>query len=179
MKIRVYGPCGSGKSYFSKKLAKALSITLYVTDNMIWNRSINEKFSREDREKNLDQVLALESWIIEGAQYKWSFNSFLEADIIIHIDPRPLRLTQRVTWRYVKMKFGIETFNYTQSLKELFEMYVQNHEYYKETKHDFDHRIKARGLNTILLKDSDLNDSVTSMIIRKFEEIDQQIDCCR
>lgn len=171
MKIRVYGPCGSGKSYFSKRLANALSIELYETDNMIWNRRISEKYSREDRDSNLHKVLACESWIIEGAQYKWSFESFSEADIIIHIDPRPLRLTQRVTWRYVKMKFGIETFNYTQSLNELFEMYVQNYEYYKETKHDFDKRITDRGLNTILLRDSKLNGDIISMINSKFEEV--------
>jgi len=153
-RIRVFGPCGSGKSYLTSKISKQLNLIHYETDNMIWNRKENIKYTRDKRNKNLKDIMSKESWLIEGAQYKWSFESFQEADLVIYIDPKPSRLYSRIISRFIKMQINPMDYNYKQSLKELFEMFIQTREYYKTTRDDFVGRIEAVSTEVLILNDS-------------------------
>jgi len=170
MKIRIYGPCGSGKSYLADKLAKTLQLSFYQTDNMIWNRDRQGKFSRSDRQDNLERILDKDMWIIEGAQYKWSFESFLQADWIIYIHPRPTRLFYRVTSRFLKMQLGLEGHNYKQSPRDLLDMYKQNRTYYKQTHKDFLRATRALDHKMILINQSDLTTDLLDQIRRARHE---------
>jgi len=136
MKIRIIGACGSGKSYVAKALSHRLNIEYFETDNMIWNRRIMQKFSLEDRDRNLRDILEKDKWIIEGAQYKWSFESFRRADFIFIIKSSAIKRDMRVLKRFLKMRIRPEEFNYIQSIKELCEMIIQNWEYDKRTYYD-------------------------------------------
>ena len=142
MKIRIFGPSGSGKSYAAKQLSRVTGIKYYETDNMIWNREIEEKYSREDRNSNLLRIMKNENWIIEGAQFRWSFESFEDADVVYIIEP-PLWLIQyRVLRRYLRMKMSTEKFNYVQNFNELIEMIKQNNRYYKKVRFELRECIK-------------------------------------
>lgn len=153
-KIRIYGPCGSGKSYLAKDLADLTGFACYETDNMIWNRKTCMKNSRCQRDRLLHHTMALEAWIIEGAQYKWSFESFIEADLVIFVDPPPLKLLTRVVKRYIKMQWRPDAYNYRQTLGELLHMLKQNRTYYKTTRSDFISKSKVHRLQLIHMRDS-------------------------
>lgn len=48
MKIRIIGSCGSGKSTLARELSKRYDIPYYEIDNMIWDRSSdNRKYPEE------------------------------------------------------------------------------------------------------------------------------------
>lgn len=129
MKIRIIGACGSGKTYLAKKLSKTLEIKYYETDNIIWDRKINQKRPLESRNHILAEIIAKESWIIEGAQYRWSSESFDAADIIIVLNPHPFVRESRVVRRYLSMQFGIGSHHYRQNFRELIDMIKQNREF--------------------------------------------------
>lgn len=64
-RILVIGCPGSGKSYFSKKLAKKTGLPLCHLDMLFWN-SDRTTVSREVFLERLEKVLDTEEWIIDG-----------------------------------------------------------------------------------------------------------------
>lgn len=165
-KIRVYGPCGSGKSFLSKNISRIMGIQHFETDNMIWNREENIKYNRDGRNDNLKKILNMDSWLIEGAQYKWSFESFVEADLIIFLDPNPIKLISRIIYRFIKMQIKPSHYNYKQSFQELIEMLNQSLDYYRTTKHDFLKRIEGLSTHMIKLKDSKIENQTLQEVLK-------------
>ncbi len=133
MKIRIIGPCGSGKTFTAKALSEQFEIPFYETDNIIWDRKENKKYTLEIRNEKLRNILFMENWIIEGAQYKWSFESFEKADLIVVLNPYPVIRNLRVIKRFIEMQLGLKQYNYRQSWTELIEMFKQNREYDRST----------------------------------------------
>jgi adenylate kinase family enzyme len=154
MKIRIIGPCGSGKTYVSKRLSEKLQIQYYETDNIIWNRNENKKYSIDVRNDLLNEILVLEDWIIEGAQYKWSFESFEKANIIYILKPSALKRDLWVLKRFISMQLGLKTYHYKQSLKELLEMLIQNAQYDKESFDDIIKRTEVFKDKRIIVNDN-------------------------
>ena len=146
MKIRIVGSCGSGKTFLAKYISEIYNIPFFETDNMIWNRVVNEKFSLKERNERLINVINLDHWIIEGAQYKWSSESFEIADLIIILNPHPIVRNYRVIKRFIEMNLGLKQYNYKQSWTELIDMNKQNCKFDKET-------FKTILLNTEIYKD--------------------------
>ena len=64
-KIIVIGSPGAGKSTFSKKLAKHTGLKLYHLD-MIWHKPDRTNVTREEFDCRLNDIIAEESWIIDG-----------------------------------------------------------------------------------------------------------------
>ena len=64
-KIIVIGCPGSGKTTFSKKLAEKTGVALFHLD-AIWHKADRTHISREEFDERLGELLALESWIIDG-----------------------------------------------------------------------------------------------------------------
>ena len=84
-RILVVGCPGSGKSVFSKKLAKAAGIPLIHLDNIKW-RSDRTSISKEEFDQILSKVLEQPEWIIDG-NYNRTYEMRIQAcDTVIFLD---------------------------------------------------------------------------------------------
>jgi adenylate kinase family enzyme len=64
-KAIVIGCPGSGKTTFAEKLRDKTELTLFYLD-AIWHKADKTHISREEFDARLGEILALESWIIDG-----------------------------------------------------------------------------------------------------------------
>ena len=64
-KIIVIGCSGSGKTTFAEKLRDKIGIELFYLD-AIWHKPDRTHISREEYDARLSEILALDSWIIDG-----------------------------------------------------------------------------------------------------------------
>lgn len=64
-KVIVIGCPGSGKTTFAEKLHQITRLPLYYLD-AIWHKPDRTHISREDFDRRLVQLLALDGWIIDG-----------------------------------------------------------------------------------------------------------------
>ena len=85
-KIMVFGKPGSGKSTLSKSLAAATGIKLHQLDSIVY-KSNGEMVERKTYDRQHEDILSSNSWIIDGFGPVDSFNLRLEAaDTLIYID---------------------------------------------------------------------------------------------
>ncbi|MDH5600192.1 MAG: adenylate kinase [Gammaproteobacteria bacterium] len=85
-KIAVFGKPGSGKSTLSKNLAAATGVTLHQLDSIVY-KSNGEVVDRKIYDRQHEEILSSNSWIIDGFGPIDSFNMRLEAaDTLIYID---------------------------------------------------------------------------------------------
>ena len=85
MKITVFGCCGSGKTYFSKKLQSVLKIPLISLDSIYWLQ--NWKHISEDAFlTRMELEIKKDNWIIEGLYHKSIETRIENSDIIIYLD---------------------------------------------------------------------------------------------
>lgn len=80
-KILVTGNAGSGKTTYSKTLAKNLNLDLYGLDSIVWKPGW-QKASAEEKKHKIQNLIERESWIIDGV----SGQAFLAADTIYFLD---------------------------------------------------------------------------------------------
>ena len=64
-KIIVIGCPGSGKTTFAEKLREKTGLPLFYLD-AIWHKPDRTHISREEYDARLSEILALDSWIIDG-----------------------------------------------------------------------------------------------------------------
>ena len=64
-KAIIIGCPGSGKTTFAEKLQKCTALPLYYLD-AIWHKPDKTHISREEYDARLTEILALDSWIIDG-----------------------------------------------------------------------------------------------------------------
>lgn len=64
-RVIVIGCPGSGKSTFARKLAEITRLPLFHLD-LIWHMPDRTTLSREHFDKELDEILATDRWIIDG-----------------------------------------------------------------------------------------------------------------
>lgn len=74
---------------------------------MFWDQSENTyvRASENLRAEKLDKILFNDSWVIEGAYYKWLDQSFECADIIVILNPPYVKRQWRIFVRFLKRKF--------------------------------------------------------------------------
>ncbi len=104
-KIAVFGKPGSGKSTLSKSLTSVTGIQLHQLDSIVYKKN-GDLVDRETYDKAHENILAADSWIIDGFGPMASFNKRLEAaDTLIYIDlPYPVSYWF-VTKRFLKGLF--------------------------------------------------------------------------
>ena len=84
-KIVVIGCPGSGKSYFSKQLAKSLNIPIYHLD-MIWHKPDKTNITKEEFKDKVNEIIAKNYWIIDG-NYQSTLEQRIQAcDTIFLLD---------------------------------------------------------------------------------------------
>ena len=64
-KIIVIGCAGAGKTTFSEKLRDSIGLPLFYLD-AIWHRPDKTHIPRDEFDEKLGEILALDSWIIDG-----------------------------------------------------------------------------------------------------------------
>lgn len=84
-RILVVGSPGAGKSTFSKELAKITGLPLYHLDKLYWKENW-EKPSHDEWEKILDEVIELDSWIIDGNYASTMEKRIARATIVYFLD---------------------------------------------------------------------------------------------
>lgn len=97
-------------------------------DNVVWERLVSGdiKRSTNDRNEKLNEIIRLDSWIIEGVHHKWVAKSFEESDAIIFLDTELSVRRLRIIKRFAGQKLGYEKSNYNPTFKILKDLYTYN-----------------------------------------------------
>ena len=96
-KILVIGPGGAGKSTFARKFGERLAIDVVHLDAHYWRPGWVET-NAADWEKKIDEIIAGESWVMDG-NYSGTLQKRLQAcDTVVFLDlPRSV-----CAWRVIK-----------------------------------------------------------------------------
>ncbi|QKS70658.1 DNA topology modulation protein FlaR [Paenalkalicoccus suaedae] len=136
-RIHIIGSVGSGKTTLARSLEKKYNTKHYELDNVVWERHKcgDRKRSYPHRDRCLEEIIATESWIIEGAHSNsWVNRSFEAADLIIFLDT-PYTIRQvRILKRFVRQVLRLETANYTPSFNMLIDMFKWNRIFERDSK---------------------------------------------
>ena len=84
-KILLLGCSGSGKSTFAVKLHDATGLPLFHLDN-VWWRPDRTHISRDEFDAKLEELLELDSWIIDGDYSRTYERRIAACDTIIFLD---------------------------------------------------------------------------------------------
>ncbi|MFB4169425.1 shikimate kinase [Virgibacillus sp. JSM 102003] len=139
-KIHIIGSVGSGKTTLAKKLAAKLEVPFYELDNVVWKRHKAGDIirSEKEREEYLNTLVNSDAWIIEGVHNEeWVSKSFQNADMIIFLDTSYATRSYRIMKRFILQKLGLETSNYTPTLKIFFKMFKWNRRFEENGKPNF------------------------------------------
>lgn len=84
-KVIVIGCPGSGKTTFSEKLRDKTGLHLFHLDS-IWHRADRTHISREEFDKRLAEILALDSYIIDGNYSRTQETRLADCDTVFLFD---------------------------------------------------------------------------------------------
>lgn len=84
-RVIIIGNCGSGKSYFSKKLSKITGLPLVHLDKIYWLGN-KETLSKEEFDLKLKSELEKDEWIIDGNYNRTIRNRLDYCDTVIYFD---------------------------------------------------------------------------------------------
>ncbi|CEG26171.1 AAA family ATPase [Bacillus sp. B-jedd] len=129
MKIRIIGSVGSGKTTLARLLSRQLDIPFYELDNVVRERlpSGDRRRTEEEMGECLDEILHMDSWIIEGVHNEnWTYETFRQADVQVYLDPPYSTRIYRITSRFILQKLGLEKANYKVTNDMLFKMFKWN-----------------------------------------------------
>ena len=84
-KVIVIGCPGSGKTTFAEKLAKKSGLPLFYLD-AIWHKADKTHISREEFDRRLGEILALDAYIIDGNYSRTVERRIAAADTVVLFD---------------------------------------------------------------------------------------------
>jgi adenylate kinase family enzyme len=131
-RIHLIGGPGSGKSYIAAKIAATYGIAAHDLDDLFWDARAPTYGTRADKDQRNQALLALaarDSWIIEGAYYRWVAPSFARADLIIVLTPSVWRRDWRIMKRFMLRAVGRAHAKKTETLASQWGLIVWNHTY--------------------------------------------------
>jgi adenylate kinase family enzyme len=127
-KIHIIGSVGSGKTTLARELSAQYGIPHYELDNVVWERGTDGDRRRTEQERGvlLQEIVALEGWVIEGVHHTWIKESLIQADQIILLDPPYSQRTSRIIKRFIKQKLHLEKANYKPTFAMFRKMFKWN-----------------------------------------------------
>ena len=87
-KIIVIGCSGAGKTTFSEKLRDSIGLPLFYLD-AIWHRPDKTHIPRDEFDEKLGEILALDSWIIDGNYSRTLERRMAACDTVFFFDLPP------------------------------------------------------------------------------------------
>ena len=110
-RIHIIGGPGSGKSYAAQKLSERLNCETLDLDAIYWDKNVERDWihaDESDRDRELLEFVAKNSWVVEGSYYRWLEPSFKLADRIYVLKPSVWLRDVRIIRRFFRRKFGLE-----------------------------------------------------------------------
>ncbi|WP_335871894.1 DNA topology modulation protein FlaR [Bacillus sp. 2205SS5-2] len=156
-KIHIIGSVGSGKTTLAKTLASTLGTPYYELDNMVWKRSKiggDIRNTERERDQQLNEIVATDEWIVEGAHHDWVKPSLDRADRIIFLNVHVTIRVFRIIKRFVKQILRLEKANYHPSFQMLVKMFKWTIDFEKERKKEVEKLIYQYEDKVIVLKDN-------------------------
>lgn len=101
-RVLVLGCPGSGKSYFSKKLAMKTGLPLTHLDNLYWNKD-KQACTREELIEKLLPILETNEWILDGNYHHTLDIRVVKATHIFFLD-----LSREECIKGMKERIGVE-----------------------------------------------------------------------
>lgn len=157
MKIYIIGPTGSGKSTLSRFLSKKHKIKEYELDLLVYDDE-NGHIKRpvEVREEMFNKILKKKSWIIEDVGRDVFKEGRKQADIIYYINVPRIEVYRRNIMRWIRQRFGKESYNYPPNAFQFFDTLRVTHGYFKKEKDKLKSLEKYKN-KLILLNYKELN----------------------
>ena len=85
MKINVIGTAGSGKSFFSKRVAQKLNIPYVELEALAWKSNWTES-TDEELFSNLLENLSSDNWVLDGNYSKTRHIKWKQCQMVVYLD---------------------------------------------------------------------------------------------
>ena len=105
-KIIVIGCPGSGKITFAEKLNRKTGIPLFYLD-AIWHKPDRTHISRDEYDKRLEEILTLDTWIIDGNYQRTIERRIMACDTVFLFDLPTEVCIQGATERLGKARYDV------------------------------------------------------------------------
>ena len=104
-RVLVIGPCGAGKTVFSKRLGEVLNLPVIHLDALYWRAGWQPTPSNEWH-RIVKEVTSGTSWIMDGNYGGTLRDRLRRADSVIFLDLPRLTCVARVLWRRILSSGG-------------------------------------------------------------------------
>lgn len=103
-RVYIIGGPGAGKSTIAKQLAQQTGALVFNLDNHFW-KSGGPK-SAEERQAEMANIMAHESWIAEGAYTDWADDLIQQADVVLWVEVPLLIAVWRIVTRHTRVSLS-------------------------------------------------------------------------
>jgi len=119
--VVIFGPAGSGKTTFGKKLSQKYNLPLLSLDEIVWQKKYTVKYNLVISKQLLTKFLQQNptGWIIEGAEPALLKLAIPRADQTIWLQHNFFTLVRRLTKRYFQNRKRKE-----ETLSALLKLYI-------------------------------------------------------
>ena len=157
MRIYIMGSTGSGKSTLAKALSKKYNIDYYELDKLVYYRDdITKHRTDEEIEKDFDEILEKESFIIEDIGRKRFIKGRDVVDKIYYIRPSRITIYKQMIKRWIKQRQGKEDYNVKPTIKNFFKN-INDVRLYSKIEKDVLRQLEIYKEKVVFLNKKDIN----------------------
>lgn len=117
-RLRIIGGPGSGKTYLAKLVSDHTNLSYLNLDEIYWSKG--KKRDSEARDDLLRTTLRTEEWIVEGSyDDKWAYSTFVDATMILVLNPSFFTRFFRIFVRYFSNLFSKDNISFRQFISQV------------------------------------------------------------